>query len=291
MNLQQLDIFSRFAKEKSITKVAKELNLKQPTVSFHLKKLEESMGVSLYERMGDQVKLTSAGVTLKLYASDILGLVMETKRVMNDYQSFSRGELLIGASNIPANYFLPPVLSEFTSKHPSIHLSMQVHSAPYIQRMIKEKELDLGIVSEQELLDPVLTIKRLIKDDVVFILPREHPYVEKELTERDIEKIPLILHKHGSTRDMINNWIKKRGLQMNVKMELTNIEAIRRMVTLGSGGSILSKRAVEQDILSGTLVAKEIPNFKQDRYLSLIYRKDRPITPILQQFITEIYRL
>ncbi|WP_026688860.1 LysR family transcriptional regulator [Alteribacter aurantiacus] len=291
MNLQQLDIFNRFAKTRSVTKVAKDLGLKQPTVTFHLKKLETSLGITLYERTSDDVKLTAAGVTLNRYANDIMSLLNETKRVMNDYQSSTRGELFIGASHIPANFILPPVFSSFTEESPNIQLSVKVESTPTILEFIKEKQLDLGVVSEQLLEDATLEIRRLVPDNLVLVMPPTHPLAEKEEVQlNDLQTERFILHRKGSTRDVIDQWLVKENHTLTIKMELTNIEAIRRMVMLGSGLSILSKRAVEEDVSLGKLRIAEVPLLEKNRYISLVYRKDRPITPILQRFITAIYR-
>ncbi|PYZ99030.1 LysR family transcriptional regulator [Alteribacter lacisalsi] len=291
MNIQQLDIFHRFVVSRSVTRVAKELGLKQPTVSFHLKKLEASLGVTLYERRGDDIELTSAGATLHKYASQIIGLMNETRRVMNDYQSSTRGEVLLGASHIPANYILPPVFSSFTTANPNIHLSVKVASTPSVVSLIKEKQLDIGIVSEQNLEVESFEIRRLVKDELVLVLPPDHPLTKKKHIDLDDLKYePFIFHKRGSTREMIDNWIKENQLILNIKIELTNIEAIRRMVMLGAGVSILSRRAVAEEADRGRLAALSVPELKPLRFISLIYRKDRPITPVLQHFITEVYK-
>ncbi|MCE7792400.1 LysR family transcriptional regulator [Salipaludibacillus sp. CUR1] len=291
MNLQQLDIFHRFSKSRSVTRVAKELGLKQPTITFHLKKLESDLGVKLYERVRDSIQLTAAGVTLNNYAGEIISLFNETERVMRDYQSSARGELFLGASHIPANYLLPPVFSVFTNEKPNIQLNVQVASTPTIIDLIKEKQLDIGIVSEQMLEDQALEIRRLVADDLALVIPFSHPLGKKdEIGLDDLVSEPFILHRSGSTREVINRWLKEKDLQLSIKMELTNIEAIRRMVMLNSGLSILSKRAVEEEATAGRVKTAEVPELEKNRYITLIYRKDRPITPVLQRFITELYK-
>lgn len=290
MNFQQLDIFKRFIDEQNVSKVAKDLGLKQPTITFHLKKLEKEMRIKLYERKGDKISLLPAGATLYHYAGQILSLVKETERVMEDYKNHQRGKLFIGTSHIPANYLLPSVFVRFSNQHPSIHLSVQVQTTPVILEKVKEKELDVGIVSEQDLKDDAVEIRRLAPDPLVLIHSPHHPFVDREkVTLEEIRNEPFILHKNGSTREIVNQWARDHELPLHVKMELSSIEAIRKMVKMQAGISILSRRAIEQDVQRKELAVKPVPQLTNNRYISLIYRKDRPITPIMQYFITALY--
>lgn len=88
---------------------------------------------------------------------------------MKDYQSFKRGELLIRASHITANYILPPVLSTFIDIHSNIQLNLNIESTTSIVQKILKKEIDLGVVSEQDLKDEQLSIHQLVWDDLMLI--------------------------------------------------------------------------------------------------------------------------
>ncbi|MCK0470463.1 LysR family transcriptional regulator [Halalkalibacter sp. APA_J-10(15)] len=291
MNVQQLDMYYRFCQCKSVSKVARDLNLKQPTVSFHLKKLRDSVGITLYEQKGEEIVLTSAGAMLHQYAEKILRLVSETERVMKDYQSFNRGELHIGASTIPASYVLPPICSQFFSKKPNVQITLHVHSAPTIKKMVKEKEVDFGVISTQPMKDSLLVEKEIVSDHLVFVISHSHEYaIFDKITRHDIEKVPIYIHSSGSTREMINEWAEKEKLSLNIRMELTSIEAIKKMVSLGEGGAILSKRAVQEEAQQNVLTVHSLPELGHNRSISLIYRNDRPISPLMQEFMTDLFR-
>ncbi|WP_100372157.1 LysR substrate-binding domain-containing protein [Bacillus sp. FJAT-45037] len=287
MNLQQLIMYQSFCTHKNVTAVANELCLKQPTVTFHLKNLQHSLGVKLYERNGEQVTFTSAGKTLRYYSKEILNLIKETERVMNDYKENRRGELFIGASHIPANYLLPSTLNSFSQKFQDIHFNIHVETTPKIIEKVLSKELDLAIVSEQGLEHENLSVKPLVEDELVIVTPPNHPLTQSTDLKKQMKETPFILHKSGSTRQMIEEWGKKERISLQTKMELTNIESIRQMVMLGSGCSILSKKAIEKELQRGELDYIMIPNLKH-RHLSLVYRHDRLITPTMQSFINEL---
>lgn len=287
MNIQQIDVFNTLVETQSLTKAANQLCIKQPTVSFHMKKLEEETGVTLYNKRSNRFTLTPAGKMLYTYTSEIVSLIEEAERVMKDYQTYRRGELLIGASHIPANYILPPVLSVFTEKNLNIHVSLVVHSTPEIIEMINKRKVDFGIVSEQQLQDDTLEIQRLMKDELALVLSPNHPLSKKDdIDMDDLLGEKFILHKQGSTREMINRWCKNEGFKPVIKMELSSIEAICTMVKMESGISIISRRAINHYVEQGDLIARQVPKIQDNRYISIIYRRDRPITPIMEQFIS-----
>ncbi|NJP36238.1 LysR family transcriptional regulator [Alkalicoccus luteus] len=288
MKWKQIEVFYTFSQLQNVSRTAEELGVKQPTVTFHLKQLEQSIGTPLFERKGEQVTLTPAGAALRHYSRELMALFRETERVMRDYRD-KKGELFLGASYIPANYVLPPILYQFQQKTPDVQLRISIQPAPQTADDIIMKRLDIGIVSEQNLTTSKLTVKRLCPDDVVLVTPPGHPLLDSTQLEADIERFPLLLHQSGSTRDIVNDWAAEEKLNLNVAMELTNVEAIRSLVRLGSGCAILSSRAVEEDLAAGKLAIRPLPYEQASRWISLIYRKDRPVTPIMESFFTELY--
>jgi len=290
MNIQQIKIFHTLVQNQSLTRTAEELAIKQPTVSFHMKNLEKELGVTLYEKKTTVFRLTPAGKMFARYAKEITSLIHEAERVMADYQLHKRGELLLGASHIPANYILPPVLSLFTEAHPNIHLSLTVQTAPETIQMVKERKVDFGVVSEQQMKDDMLAIHRIKQDELVLVLPPAHPLGrEKLLNIEDLRGEQFILHKQGSTREMIDRWSNQNGFIPRIKMELSSIEAICTMVKMNSGISILSNRAINPYVRQEELITRPVPHMENNRYISIIYRKDRPVSPVMKEFMNLIW--
>lgn len=288
MKWKQIEVFYHFSQLQNVSRTAEKMGVKQPTVTFHLKQLEQSVGTPLFNRKGDQVTLTPAGAALRYYSREMMGLFQETERAMRGYRD-KKGELLLGASYIPANYVLPQILYQFQQRTPEVKLHIFVQPTPKTVNEIMMKNLDVGVVSEQHLDTSKLVIKRLCKDDVVLVTPPGHPLLTSTALDRDIADYPLLLHQSGSTRDIVNDWVEEHDLHLQIAMELTNIEAIRSLVKLGSGCAILSSRAVAEDVAAGTLATRPLPYENSSRWISLIYRKDRPVTPIMETFFTELY--
>lgn len=109
MNIQQLRVFAVAAQCKSLTEAAEALGIKQPTVRFHLKKLETALGVELFYKQPRHFRLTEAGNALLPYARRVSTLLTEAGQIMEEFRHGGRGTLKIGASYTPATYFLPPL--------------------------------------------------------------------------------------------------------------------------------------------------------------------------------------
>ena len=291
MNQQQFKILIRLSQTGSLSQVAREMNISQPTVTFHLKKLTEAAGVTLYQKRGDQIQFTDAGKMLLQYAKDITSLYEEAARIMEEYKEDKRGEIFVGASHVPANYVLPQVFLRFTEEHPATKLSVRVGPTPDMIEAIKEKKLDLAIVSTSPIYDPDLFTRRITDDPVKLIVPVSHPLAKKQvITLGDLTDIPFILQQKGATRDVIDNWMAKTGTALHVAMELSNMDAVQKMVALGAGCSILSARSVVEPVSDGVLTTKVLPHFDNDRSISVMYRKDRPISERMQRLITLIFQ-
>ncbi|MGG4415421.1 LysR family transcriptional regulator, partial [Brevibacillus agri] len=109
MNIQQLRVFAVAAQCKSLTEAAEALGIKQPTVRFHLKKLETALGVELFYKQPRHFRLTEAGNALLPYARRVSTLLTEAGQIMEEFRHGGRGTLKIGVSYTPATYFLPPL--------------------------------------------------------------------------------------------------------------------------------------------------------------------------------------
>jgi DNA-binding transcriptional LysR family regulator len=116
MDLRQLEIFARVAELGSFSRAAEALHLTQPTVSEHIRALEDELGVRLLDRLGRATGPTGAGRLLLSYATRMLALAREARQALDSVQGRMRGELLVGGSTIPGEYILPGLLGRFREK-------------------------------------------------------------------------------------------------------------------------------------------------------------------------------
>lgn len=288
MNLQQLKVFVLTVQTGKLSAVAELLHIKQPTVTFHLKGLQEQLGVELFEH--PQLKrwiLTDAGKAFYHYANQIIQLSEQAEQVMNDFKFNTRGKLQLGASQTTASYILPPYLAQFQKEHDRVYISLVVNKAPIILQQVKNYDLDLGVIAYGKLYDPDLTIIPIMEDELVLIMHKDHPLRNKaKIKPYELSQYAFILHeKQAVSHSLAEKWMLENNIQLNIIMEIGSIQTIKEAVELNIGVAILPKLSVEKEIKEGRLFSQPLPNYINERNIYFIYRKNQHFNPMMQHFI------
>lgn len=288
MNLQQLKIMVLIAEHKKITAVAEVMNLKQPTVTFHMKKLEQYAGLPLFVMKHKKVFITDAGNALLHYARRIVSWADEAELVLDDYRQLKKGKVTIGASNTPAIYFLPKLIGKMQELYPHIDISLHVQNSPQIVDMLKNFEIDFGMAAEHHIDDPDLIAKPLYEDELGLVMPPAHPLGKADpIPVGSLSEERWILREKGSaSRRMMEEWAMQHHMEFKATLELGATEAIKQAVMAKLGISILSRLAVNKEVSEGTLVFKKLPSPLLTRNIFLIYNRNRFITPLIRNFIS-----
>ncbi|TKI94829.1 LysR family transcriptional regulator, partial [Bacillus wiedmannii] len=230
MNLLKLEIVVLIKKYKKLTIVAEKLGVKQPTITFHIKSLEEELGVSLFELRSGRYFLTEAGEALHHYACKIDALMKEARRVTQEFKDFHKGAITIGASYVPATYLLPEIIHQFQCEFPNIKITLMVKTAPEIRTMLQNHEIDLGIISAAPFDEPLLKEIKIIPDTLVLAFSKEHHFSKKEnVSLQDIEKERILLHRNPSTtRDLLTQWSLTHNITFQSEIELDSLETMKQ---------------------------------------------------------------
>ncbi|WP_438348441.1 LysR substrate-binding domain-containing protein [Paenibacillus sp. FA6] len=291
MNLLKYQIVELLEKHKKITTVANALELKQPTITYHMKKLEQHMGVKLFESRSDKTLLTAPGRALLHYASRINKLTREAERVVMEYGSLARGNLTIGASYVPATYVLPEILSDFSKANPGIELSVLVKPAPIIKEMLWNHEIDLGIMSSEPFEMSFLSTQSLCEDELVVIFSPDHHLASYEVLNPGlIATANFVLHgKDSSTREMTTRWLNDHQVGLIGPIELDSIEAIKQTVQRAGHIAFISGLAVQDELKRGHLLMRQIPNAHFQRSIYCCYNKDRYESQLTEKFIDALH--
>ncbi|SES02249.1 DNA-binding transcriptional regulator, LysR family [Gracilibacillus ureilyticus] len=287
MNIQQLKILVLIEKHKRLTTVAQILKIKQPTVSFHMKKLEEVTSVTLFHQHSGGVFLTDAGKTLYRYARRIVMWLEEAGEQMYDYRENSRGSVKIGASNTAATYYLVDLLAGLHEKYPNVHIKTIVKNTPIILHQLKNYELDFGLVADRNITDPDIIVKPLIEDELGLVMPIGHPLAHHKLINKEIFKYQnwILREKDSSSRIMIDEWAVEQDIELKAFLELGATEAIKKAVQSNIGISILSRLSVKDEIDNKKLVYKELNSSILKRNIFIVYNRHHQITPIVKLLV------
>ncbi|AZQ48261.1 LysR family transcriptional regulator [Bacillus albus] len=277
MNLLKLEIVVLIKKYKKLTIVAEKLGVKQPTITFHIKSLEEEIGVPLFELRSGRYFLTEAGEALHHYACKIDALMKEARRVTQEFKDFHKGAITIGASYVPATYLLPEMIHQFQCEFPNIKITLMVKTAPEIRKMLQNHEIDLGVISAAPFDESLLQETKIMPDTLVLAFSKEHPFSKKEnVTLQDIEKERILLHRNPSTtRDLLTKWMLEHNITFQSEIELDSLETMKQILKYGNGVAFISKLTIEQEVYRKELCYISIPGFEFQRNIYTIHHEDR----------------
>lgn len=289
IDINQLKIFVAVWQQKGFSKASKSVYLTQPTVSGHIKSLEDALGTRLFDRSGKEVSPTKAGEALYPYARKILQMIAEAEEAMHTFLGGEKGYLRTGGSNIPGQYILPSVIGRFKKFRKGINIILRIDDTAGIAEMVASGELEIGMVGA--ILDrPDLVFKPCLDDQMVLIFPRGHGLDGVSMIDfRDILSEPFVTREKGSgSRLVAERALMAAGWpgfdKLNVAAEIGSTEALRQAVKAGLGLAIISKHAVEDDLRSGLLSAASIKGVDLNRKFYLVWRKNKTLSPIALSF-------
>ena len=285
MTWTQLKTFHMVALRKSFTRAAEELHMSQPAVSAQIQSLEKHYGIKLFARLGKKIALTEAGEILLSYAERILNLTDEAKQAIDELKGLKRGRLKIGASFLVGVYIMPQILGRFKTRYPDIEVSLQMRQAQEIVKMVLSNAIDLGVVGAP-VEDPRLVVKPFLSDELLAIVPADHPWAEREAVRpQELERQPFILSEQGSaTRQIVEEQLGQVRVKPEVAMELGNIEAVKKAVEAGLGISIMSRSAAWGEVEAGRLRFLRVLEVNLRRDVNLVYHKDKHFSSALGAF-------
>lgn len=292
MDTHKLAVYCKVIEQKSFTRAAEILLLSQPTVSEHIRSLEEETGQLLLNRLGKEIRPTEAGTILYFYAVKALHLLEETRQALDQYAGMLSGRLRMGAGTIPGTYILPKEIGRFKKEHPNISISLRIAGSKTIGAEILSGELEMGVVGARWK-EPGLSWQQLFQDDLIIAVPTTHPWAgKKEISLKQLLEVDFIIRDHSSgTRLVTEELLEKHGLnpaKRKIVAEIGSTEAIREAVKAGIGVAILSSRAVEEDIRSGALATVAINGIQIQRPFYLITRKKLSLSPLCKAFIESL---
>lgn len=262
MTLEQLRIFVAVAEREHVTRAAESLNLTQSAVSSAISLLEQRFGVKLFHRVGRGILLTETGKFLLTEARAILARAKSTEEAMGEFAGLARGRLTIHASQTIANYFLPHRLVQFHAKFPGIELLVAVGNTAQVSRAVVKGEAELGFV-EGPITDPQLAVERVGSDEMVIVVPPQHPWAGKAtLSSDELITENWVLREDGSgTRAVFSDTLASLGVdpeKLRITIALPSNEAVRAAVEAGAGVTALSSFVCAESIKAGKLVKVKI---------------------------------
>ena len=284
LDIHKLEIFSKVAELKSFSKAAHEMYLTQPTVSQHITALEKYLGLTLFDRMGKDVTLTRAGEILYRYAKQITTLTGEARQALDHFMGKKTGHLVLGASTIPGEYILPALLGQFRILYPEIKVTLRIGDTEEIVNALLNGSVELGIIGAK-INNARLQYSRFMDDELIVVVPQGHRWWKKSYVDvHELVDEPFIMRESGSgTRISMEKRLHQLGIStdsLNIIAEVGSTTAVKQSIKANLGISLISKRAVEDEIKLKLLKKIPIKKTKFTRTFFIIQDKQRTPSPL-----------
>ncbi len=288
IELSQLETFVAVIELKSFSRAAERLHRTQPAISQVIRKLEEEVGETLFDRGLGSGSLTAAGELLHGYATRLLQLRGEAGLALDELRSLDRGRLMLAANEYTCLYLLP-VLDHFRRLHPQIGITVQRAFASRIPSELAARSAEMGMLSFAP--DPAAFRSiNVYRDRMAVVVKPGHPLTRKKrVSIHDLGSESFVAHNADSPlRQRVTQTFTDNRTPLNIGIELPSMEAVKRFVAQGNGVAIVPGLTAAQELASGELVGIQVPELHIERELRLILRRKAVLSYVGAAFLKVI---
>ena len=283
--LPQLRAFEASARLGSFTRAAQELHMAQATASVQIKKLNEAVGLPLFEQVGKRIQLTEAGHRVYAGCSEVFRALSDMEQALAGMRGVASGRLRL-AVPATAKHFASRLLSAFVQRNPGIHASLQIHDRLALTERLGNNEDDLYMFVEPPDEREVVA-QAVVPNPLVVLACRDHPLAgENDIPFARLANEPFLMREPGSgTRMIILRLFARHGLAPRIRMELSSDEAIREAVLAGLGVSVLPRYALGVEPLLSKLICLDVEGFPLESHWHFVYPVGKRLSVAARAFM------
>lgn len=287
MQIESLKVFCDLAETGNFTKAASINGVTQSAVSQQVSSLEKQFNSRLVERSKKKFALTPEGQVLYEASRQIMQVYETLHHQIQEIKNIVSGTIRIVTIYSIGLHELPPYQHAFLKKYPTVNLSVEYRRASQLYEDIIGNVADIGLVA-YPLKDNRLETVPLRSDLLVLICHPEHPFAGRDnLKLGEINGHKFIgFEPDIPTRRAIDKILRDREIEVNLVMEFDNVETVKRAVEIGAGISIMPMSTVTQEITNKTIAQVQITGEKYYRPLAAIYKKNKVLSPAMNEFLT-----
>lgn len=297
---------------RSFSKAAKNLFISQPSLSLTIKKFENDIGIVIFDRSTNPIRLTEAGEIYMDGIIRILDIANDLKNYIDDYNDLKAGKLTIGAPHTFSNYLVPTLIAQFHVEFPQIEIRLVEADLLSAQDMLLRGDIDL-VIESNEFDENLFINHRIFIEQVLIAVPITDPVnlslKDYSLTREDIVKgkhlvesfpsVPikyfsnsnfLLLEKGHDMHNRANKLFQKGGFEPKILMSLKQLTTTLSMTNQQLGVSIVSDTIVKLIDYKQNILYYKIDKGLSIRYINLAYKRNRYVSKSMQEFINLILR-
>jgi LysR family transcriptional regulator, hydrogen peroxide-inducible genes activator len=285
MTLTDLRYIVSLAQERHFGRAAEKCHVSQPTLSVAVKKLEEQLGVLLFERSAVDVKVTEIGRLIVDQAERVLLEASQIRDLAEAGRDAMSGPLRIGVIYTIAPYLLPALIPLLAERAPRMPLMIQENYTHRLADLLKKGEIDVAILA-LPFVEPGIVAQAVYDEPFRVVLPANHAWVkEKQISTQLLQEEPLLLLGAGNCfRDQVLEACPRcaHGTGLQKTMEGSSLETIRHMVATGLGITVLPSSAADPLAQTQNLVAvKPFEAPEPSRRVAIAWRVTYPRTKVI----------
>ena len=290
LDLRLLEIFCCVYSERSFSKAGEKLLLSQPTISGHIKNLEDQLEVKLFNRLPRTIVPTQAADILYRHGQAVLSEREATLQELQQFLNRLSGSLVLSASTVPGEYLLPRVMASFHSLYPGVKLEVKITDSSRACREVLDGSSELGCVGAR-IEDADLQFRRFAEDELVLLARKDEDRVPAESISLDQLLLqPFLARELGSgTRMVFEKSVGSSLDRFNVVASLGSNNAIKEGLRSGLGLSVVSLLSVRRELERGllrTLSIEGVEPMRRDFYL--VVNRRLKLSPIAETFLKHL---
>lgn len=254
MDTQSLQAFLAVADTQSFSRAAEQLHLTQPAVSKRIATLEFQVGRPLFDRIGRRIALTEAGSVLLPQARKILFAVEDSRRALANLSGHVGGRLTLATSHHIGLHRLPPILKDYTQRHPEVELDLHFLDSELAYQGVRDGSLEMAVVTLAPHPIEHLHVVELWRDRLCFVCATDHPLANADQQEA-LSLATLCDYNcvmpgaRTFTGRLIAQRFEEAGLELPVSMATNYLETLKMMCSVGLGWSLLPEKMLDHDLV------------------------------------------
>ena len=286
MDMKQLKTFLYVAELNSFTQAADKLGYSQSTVSFQIRRLEEELDCTLFERINHTVVLTDQGRKVLEYAHKIEKMTKELKGSMQRKDEIS-GNIRLAMADSLCDAFFNEDFKEFRRRYPGIILKIMTGGTEEMFRLMNQNEADAILTLDSHVYDMRYVIAREEEVGIHFVAGKDCTLIKKRLVSiEEIIRYPFVLTEKGmSYRRLMDEKLAEKSLEVRPVLELGSTRLISSLVEQNVGISFLPDYVTETKRNEGKLFCVNVKDFEIKLWKQLLYRRDKWVSPPLESVL------
>lgn len=272
INYESYKIFYYVAINENISKAAEKISISQPAVTWHLKNLENQLGVNLFIRTKKGVHLTEEGKILFEYVKKGIDNFSNGKNALTNMRNLEFGKIRIGSSTTVSKHVLMPHLEKFHEKYPNIDIQIVNTLTENLLQELRNGNLDMLVLNMPMEESKDLKIQKILDVQDIFVGNKKyHELCKDGLNLEQLNNYPLLFQKSPSnTRKYLDNYLRNNNVVLKPKTEIVSYNLIMEFVKSGFGIGYATKEFIKEELNNKTLYEIKVTPKISKRYIGII---------------------